>query len=69
MPKYAPARESDGFKPWVVTSYQWGRESSSIIYAETSNEAKYKFRMFNGEYRSVRRATPEDMETIHLDGE
>lgn len=27
MPKYAPARESDGYKPWVVTSYQWGRES------------------------------------------
>lgn len=69
MPKYAPARESDGYKPWVVTSYQWGREYSSIIYAATSNEAKYKFRMMVNESRSVRRATPEDMETIRLESE
>lgn len=69
MPKYAPARESDGFKPWVVTRYHRGRETSSIIYAATSNAAKYKFRMMNNESRTVRRATPEDMENFHLESE
>lgn len=60
MSAYAPPRE-DGKKPWVRESYHFGQRTSSIVYADTSREAKYAFAILHLERVKVRRATIEDL--------
>lgn len=62
MPKYAPA--VDGKKPYVVTGSSWGKLREMVVFAADASDAKYKAGYRGtGEYvRSVRRATPEDIE-------
>ena len=65
-PKYAPSRE-EGTKPYVVTVWDMGRTSDIVVDAATAAEAKLLVvgRPTAGRYaKSVRRATPADMETI-----
>lgn len=65
-PKYAPSRE-EGTKPYVVTVWDMGRTSDTVVDAATAAEAKLLAvgRPTAGRYaKSVRRATPADMETI-----
>lgn len=60
-PRYAPAR-ADGMKPWVVIRREWGRQTTLIVWAETSRAARYEV---VGRQRHVKaeafRATPADM--------
>jgi len=58
--KFAPARE-DGMKPWVRTSYLFGRETSQIVYAKSALDVKHRNGRFRMEKVSVRRATPGDL--------
>ena len=62
--KYAPARE-DGMKPYHVTISEWGQQYEKIIYAATTDDAKYKAvgRMRYIAAR-VRRATPDDVKRL-----
>ena len=60
--KFAPARE-DGMKPWVRTSYHFGKATSQIVYAASSLDAKHMYGRFHLETVSVRRATPGDLVT------
>lgn len=63
-PKYAPSRE-EGTKPYVVTVWDMGRTSDTVVDAATAAEAKLLAvgRPTAGRYaKSVRRATPADIE-------
>lgn len=63
-PKYAPAR-ADGLKPYFRTVYGWGRTSTGIVWAASLADAKRKHGQTGMRYehvKSIRRATPADME-------
>ena len=63
-PKYAPSRE-EGTKPYVVTVWDMGRTSDTVVGAATAAEAKLLAvgRPTAGRYaKSARRATPADIE-------
>ena len=59
-PKYAPSRE-EGTKPYVVTVWDMGRTSDTVVDAATAAEAKL---LAVGRPTAGRYATPADMETI-----
>lgn len=63
--KYAPARQSDNLKPWVVTVSSWGRSREQIEWAEKNSQAVYQA-VGRQQHTSgkARRATPADMETL-----
>ena len=62
MAKYAPVRESDGLKPWVVTVWSWGRSHDRIEWADTNRQAV--FQAIGRQMHTIgraRRATPDDL--------
>ncbi|OZV74746.1 hypothetical protein CA850_29655 [Micromonospora echinospora] len=64
-PKYAPPRESDGLKPYVLKYRHFTFESHRIVWAATLAAAKCEHvpgRRPPLSYYHVRRATPADME-------
>lgn len=60
--RYAPIK--DGLKPWVRLSYHFGQTTESIVYAETSFEARHMYARMHLETVRVRRATDEDLARI-----
>lgn len=67
MPAYAPAREEDDKKPYVVTVCHWGRESDRLVYADNYSGARYAAIGSGGPglyVRKTRRAKVEDVEKL-----
>lgn len=63
MSRYAPPRESDGLKAYVVTRHSFGRSTDRIEWAESLKDAKARHgwtRELHVSY-TVRRATPADL--------
>ena len=62
-PKYAPKRE-DGLMAYVVTTSSWGKSFDRIKWAESLKVAKAKYGWTRQLHtsKSVRRATPADIE-------
>lgn len=65
MPKFAPP-DASGRKPWVREVYEWGRTSSSVLYAEEKGYARRAFRESYHATVTVRRATVEDLERLRV---